>query len=198
MATDSSVLAWRIPDMGEPGWLLSMGSHRVGHDWSDLAVAAAAAAEWKQWPEENVEKFVWKNEISRSSGGRSGREHTNCGLWCKRSKFLQSCPTLCDPIGVGCHFLLQGIFSPRDQIWVSRIAGRVLIIFWATRDYSTEVQNDDGIKMQGLQEGRVGRMQVSSYIHHSLCVTLPSCPHSFPPSLPLSCCGSHFWALWKC
>ena len=31
--------AWRIPEMGEPGGLLSMGSHRVRHDWSDLAVA---------------------------------------------------------------------------------------------------------------------------------------------------------------
>ena len=31
-ATHSSVLAWRIPGMGEPGGLLSMGSHRVGHD----------------------------------------------------------------------------------------------------------------------------------------------------------------------
>ena len=41
MATHSSVLAWRIPDTGEPGGLLSMGSHRVGHDWSDLAEAAA-------------------------------------------------------------------------------------------------------------------------------------------------------------
>ena len=41
MATHSSVLAWRIPGTGEPGGLPSMGSHRVGHDWSDLAVAAA-------------------------------------------------------------------------------------------------------------------------------------------------------------
>ena len=32
MATPSSILAWRIPGMGEPGGLLSMGSHRVGHD----------------------------------------------------------------------------------------------------------------------------------------------------------------------
>ena len=39
MATQSSVLAWRIPGMVEPGGLPSMGSHRVGHDWSDLAVA---------------------------------------------------------------------------------------------------------------------------------------------------------------
>ena len=41
MATHSSVLVWRIPGMGEPGGLPSAGSHRVGHDWSDLAVAAA-------------------------------------------------------------------------------------------------------------------------------------------------------------
>ena len=37
MATHSSVLAWRIPGTGEPGGLPSMGLHRVGHDWSDLA-----------------------------------------------------------------------------------------------------------------------------------------------------------------
>ena len=42
MATHSSVLAWRIPGIGEPGGLSSMGSHRVGHDWGDLAAAAAA------------------------------------------------------------------------------------------------------------------------------------------------------------
>ena len=43
MATHSSVLAWRIPGTGEAGGLLSMGSHRVRHVWSDLAAAAAAA-----------------------------------------------------------------------------------------------------------------------------------------------------------
>ena len=41
MAPHSSALAWRIPGTGEPGGLPSMGSHRVGHDWSDLAAAAA-------------------------------------------------------------------------------------------------------------------------------------------------------------
>ena len=41
MATHSSVLAWRIPGSEEPGGLPSMGSHRVGHDWRDLAAAAA-------------------------------------------------------------------------------------------------------------------------------------------------------------
>ena len=43
MATHSSVPAWRIPGTGEPSGLPSVGSHRVGHDWSDLAAAAAAA-----------------------------------------------------------------------------------------------------------------------------------------------------------
>ena len=37
LATHSSVLAWRIPGTGEPGGLPSLGSHRVGHNWSDLA-----------------------------------------------------------------------------------------------------------------------------------------------------------------
>ena len=41
MATHSSVLAWRITGMGEPGGLLSMGSHRVGHDQNGLVATAA-------------------------------------------------------------------------------------------------------------------------------------------------------------
>ena len=43
MATHSSVVAWRIQGTGEPGGLPSAGLHRVRHDWSDLAAAAAAA-----------------------------------------------------------------------------------------------------------------------------------------------------------
>ena len=45
MATHSSVLAWRIPWTEKPGRLQSMGSHRVGHDRSDLAAAAAGFSE---------------------------------------------------------------------------------------------------------------------------------------------------------
>ena len=41
MATHSNILDWKIPGTEEPGGLLSMGSHRVGPDWSDLAAAAA-------------------------------------------------------------------------------------------------------------------------------------------------------------
>ena len=55
-ATQSSVLVWRIPGMGEPGGLPSLGSHRVGHNWSDLAAVAAATVTrrtslyFKSWP----------------------------------------------------------------------------------------------------------------------------------------------------
>ena len=45
MATHSSILAWRIPGTEEPSGLLSMGSHRVRHNWSDIA-AAAACRSW--------------------------------------------------------------------------------------------------------------------------------------------------------
>ena len=51
MAPHSSVLAWRIPETGEPGGLPSMGSHRVGHDWSDLAAATAGLPIRHQLPE---------------------------------------------------------------------------------------------------------------------------------------------------
>ena len=44
MATHSSVLAWRIPGTGEPGGLPSMGSQRVGHDWSDSAAACTGTS----------------------------------------------------------------------------------------------------------------------------------------------------------
>ena len=74
MATHSSVLAWRIPGTGEPGGLPSMGSHRVGHDWCDLAAAAA----------------VHMNEYLIS--------HINCAYWSYSliSPVAQLCPTLFD------------------------------------------------------------------------------------------------------
>ena len=62
MAAHSSVLAWRIPGTGEPGGLPSMGSHRVGHDWSDLAAGPG---------EEHFCSAVWLlNHYHRSLQGR--------------------------------------------------------------------------------------------------------------------------------
>ena len=52
MATHSSVLAWRIPGTGEPGGLPSLGLHRVGHNWSNLAAAAKVSRRrwWQPTP----------------------------------------------------------------------------------------------------------------------------------------------------
>ena len=58
MATHSSVLTWKIPGMGEPGGLPCMGSHRVGHDWSDLAAAAAES--------ESCSFYSWGNQGSEN------------------------------------------------------------------------------------------------------------------------------------
>ena len=55
MATHSNILAWRIPGTGKPGGLLSMGSHRVGHDWSDLAAAAAGISHRYSTPP----RYLW-------------------------------------------------------------------------------------------------------------------------------------------
>ena len=68
MATHSSVLAWRIPGTGEAGGPPSMGSHRVGHDWSDLAAPAAATAE-------EMDKFLERYYLPRLN--QEERENRN-------------------------------------------------------------------------------------------------------------------------
>ena len=65
----SSVLAWRIPGTAEPGGLLSMGLHRIGHDWSNLAAVAVAVAllkflvilSWNLW---FISEVWWDNRTS--------------------------------------------------------------------------------------------------------------------------------------
>ena len=65
MATHFSILAWRIPGTEEPGGLPSMGSYRVGHDWSNLAAAAAATT-----PHGNYsEKQEWGSMVCPCQGG---------------------------------------------------------------------------------------------------------------------------------
>ena len=64
MATHSSVLAWRIPGTGKPGGLLSMGLHRVRHDWSDLAVAAAG--NWVEYCYHSDFQRQYDNKIPKS------------------------------------------------------------------------------------------------------------------------------------
>ena len=68
MATHSSILAWRIPGTGEPGGLPSMGSHRVRHNRSDLAAAAAAILSYL----DKGEMFIGSSYSITKWGGEGG------------------------------------------------------------------------------------------------------------------------------
>ena len=83
MATHSSVLAWRISGTAEPGGLPSMGSHRVRHDWSDLAVAVEEEVydNNKNVTEKKLKSLIGflsaeKNQQLQRVGG-GGRERKN-------------------------------------------------------------------------------------------------------------------------
>ena len=103
LATHSSILAWRIPGKGEPGGLPSMGSHRVGHDWSDLAVAAAL-------PKICTYPFTWLSTVYATRSlfceekymyiGKA-KTKRNTGLWYVLLSFLN-------------------FFSPNELIFIIR------------------------------------------------------------------------------
>ena len=74
MAIHSSVLAWRIRGMGEPGGLPSKRSHRVGHDLSDLAAAVAAYIPWNS-PGQNTGVGSLSLGIFPTQGSNPGLLH---------------------------------------------------------------------------------------------------------------------------
>ena len=86
MATHSCVLAWRIPGMGEPGGLPSMGSYRVGHDWSDVTafIGRTDAEAWNSstlatWCEELTHwKRPWFWERLKAGGEGDNRGLGGC------------------------------------------------------------------------------------------------------------------------
>ena len=118
MATHSRVLAWRIPGTGEPGGLPSMGSHRVRHDWSDLAAAAAFFVVQLSHPYMTTGKTIalrrWTfvGKVKSPLFNRLSATAT--------AKLLQSCLTLCDPIdGSPPGSPIPGILQARTLEWVA-------------------------------------------------------------------------------
>ena len=81
MATHSSVLAWRIPGMGEPGGLPSMRLHRIRHDWSDLAAAAAGGDSINE-TNKQTNKTEWKKERDgeKKKGKRRLKKDIDLGI----------------------------------------------------------------------------------------------------------------------
>ena len=113
MATHSSVLAWRIPGTGEPGGLPSMGSHRVRHEWSDLAAAAVFSC---LVTSSSLQPHGWRP--SRIHGDSAGKN-----------------------TGVGCQALLQSLF-PTQGSNPGLLHCRRFFTNWATREAQLHVTWD--------------------------------------------------------
>ena len=88
MATQSNILAWRIPWTEEPGGLQYTGSQRVGHDRATSLPSKTVNIKRKN------SAFFKRNSIDIKSGGV-----LSClSIVAAAAKSLQLCPTLCDPI----------------------------------------------------------------------------------------------------
>ena len=126
MATHSTILAWRIPGTGELGGLPSMESHRVGHDWSDLATVSSAKPTplriWDLWA---ISKHLsvagsvcfwtlcwtlyWDTDKNQRKKWAPNKQESQLGegedplvegiriLNCCCYSVTKSCPTLCNP-----------------------------------------------------------------------------------------------------
>ena len=83
MATYSTVLAWRIPGMAETGGLPSMGSHRVGGDWSDLAAAAHTGKVMLKILQARLQQYMHCELPDVQAGFRKGRGSRNqiANIW---------------------------------------------------------------------------------------------------------------------
>jgi len=162
MAPHSSILAWRIPGTEEPGGLPSMGLHRVGYDWSDLASGAAAL--WRTLTQcGSVQTTCYSVVFTATS---MPHQHSPLAIHvllvdsqlkpCCCSLVTKLCPTLLQSNGlyptrllcpwnfsvkntrVGCHFLLQGIF-PTQKLNPHLLYWQTDSLHWATRETPTKI-----------------------------------------------------------
>ena len=134
MATDSSVLAWRIPGMEEPGGLPSLGSHRIRHDeatWQQQQVFVSLVAVSGGYSLEQCTGFslrwllLWWSTGSRAHGFSTGApEHglTSCSPWTQLP------------------LLHVGSSQTRDQTSVSCMA-RQILNYWTTQEVHTSMFN---------------------------------------------------------
>ena len=152
MAPHSSTLAWKIPWTEDPGRLQSMGLLRVGHNWaSSLSLSLSCIGEGNGNPlqcsllENPRDGGAWWAVVYGVAQSRTRLKRLS-------SSSSRSCPTLCNPIDCSlpgspltmgfskqeCWCGLPFPFSrgsswPRDQTWISCIAGRFFTV-WATRE----------------------------------------------------------------
>ena len=131
MATHSSTLAWKIPWMEKPGRLQSMGSQRFGHDWAtsfgmpqtgpDNPLLCHYFCYYMKWVSDN-DMFTIRNTLTCSYGGLKKWKFSytvvSDPLWphgLKPTRLLFPCNFPSKSTGVGCHFLLQRIFTTQES-----------------------------------------------------------------------------------
>ena len=136
MATHSSILTWRILKTEEPGWLQSMGSHRIRHDWSDLTwilyVILLPTIRWtnKQQNTQLIMQIILTSNIYWLFNYSLGNTlltcinllkcHNSIMCWAALCSVAQSCLTLLQSIG--CSLPVSSvlwIFLARILEWVA-------------------------------------------------------------------------------
>ena len=134
MATHSSVLAWRIPGTGEPGGLPSMGSHRVGHDWSNLAAAACRV---------HLKLLLFCHWVMSDSLWASELQHTRLpchplppGVCSNSCPFSRRCYLTISSFAIPFSFCLQSLSeSVFPMSWLFASGGQIFI--WITMSLKT-------------------------------------------------------------
>ena len=124
----STILAWRIPGTAEPGGLLSMGSHRVGHNWWDLASSSSSkclkiCSDSHPKPKPNLWSFVQSNQdVFKYYFIVSYRI---LQFLCVYVCWLTSCYILCDPVDCSPpSFSFHGILQQRILEWIALPSSR--------------------------------------------------------------------------
>ena len=164
MATHSGILAWRIPWTEEPGWIQSVGSLRVRHDWTTKHSRALSGRRADRWGASDLHFF--------------GKPFMK-----EESEVAQSCLTVCVPVecslpGSTIHGILQsrtlewvaipssrGSSRPRDWTQVSCTAGRRFTV-WATREAHCERHTNEGMGYSSEKEEFGGCIRwFSSQLH---------------------------------
>ena len=160
MATHSSVLAWRIPRKGEPGGMPSVGWHRVGNNWSDLAAASAVSVKLYltvvltcislMISESHSVVSEYLSEYVSEYLSKYLRPHRLFNLWNSPGQNT----------GMGTFPISRGSSQPRDQIQVSHIAGRYFTS-WATGE-----AKNTGVGSLSLLQGNFSTQESNQGLLH--------------------------------
>ena len=161
MAPHSSTLAWKISWMEEPGRLHSMGLRRVGHDWAISLSLFTFMHRRRKWQPTPV-FLPGESQGQRSLvgfclwGHRVGHNWSNLAA----AAGLYLCPwnSPGKNTGVGCHFLLQGIF-PTKRLNLTLLPCRQIVYLLSHREeHRDRGQISGGQGLRGEVEGGHGRV----------------------------------------